>query len=258
MPDAKLYSPSPKETITPTGAPSSITTATTALSISTSSVTSSTGVTTSRSGLETEAVPAASCSPDGLWKLTLNKNPPPGVKLLLFLPVCASPANGLTLPSAHLHPQHLGVNAAFGLPLVAPLDFATGVGQVPGCDAPLDLSKNFLQAVKGEPAEIEMSGEADVSGGQGIQDRDVSGELSSGKRETHAEQIKFQKDPMDLSSARLSMTSPERAAGIKEEPQSPHLDMDPSYQRTEREIKLEVHSNVEKQTTFSVSGKEKD
>lgn len=249
MPNAKPYSPSPTETITQPGAPSSITTTTTAISsISTSSVTTSTGITTSKSALDTEAVPAASCSPDGLWKLTLNKDPPPGVNLLLFLPVCASPADGLTLPSTHLHPQHLGVNAALGLPLVAPLNFVTGIGRDPGCDVPLDLSKKCHQAVKGEPAELEMSGEADVNEGQGIQDSDASVELSSGKRETHAEQIKFQKDPMDLSSARLSTTSPERAAGIKEEPQSPHLDMDPSYQQMEKEIKLEVHSNVEKQT----------
>nr|XP_046254867.1 histone-lysine N-methyltransferase PRDM9-like isoform X2 [Scatophagus argus] len=96
--------------------------------------------------LVTKDSSAGSGSQDGLWKLTLDKQPPPGVKLVLFVPVCPTQTNGLTLPSAisptlsnmQVQLQPVGLNAA---PLNAPLDLVTGIKQDPECEAPLDLSK---------------------------------------------------------------------------------------------------------------------
>lgn len=126
--------------------------------------------------LVTKAVPLGSGQSDGLWKLTLNKQPPPGVKLVVFVPVCPTQPTGLTLPSAVPQTvplpnmqamsvsgnQQLGVNAVLGVPL----DSLTGIHQ--DSDAPLDLSKKSNSSesaitnipslpIKSEPEELEIS-----------------------------------------------------------------------------------------------------
>lgn len=127
---------------------------------------------TSNPGHVTEGVSTGTRPSDGLWKLTLDKQPPAGVNLVLFVPVCPTQANGLPLPSAipqtlpitamqALPEGPLAVGAALGATINAPLDLLTGVKQDP--EAPLDLSKksavNYLP-VKSEPEEFEISGQA--------------------------------------------------------------------------------------------------
>ncbi|XP_051263089.1 zinc finger protein 543 [Dicentrarchus labrax] len=183
---------------------------------------------------------AGSGPPDGLWKLTLDKQPPPGVKLVLFLPVCPTQSTGLTLPcavsptlpspAAQVHPQHLG------LPLNAPLDLVTGIKRDPECEAPLDLSNKCnssksplsnipLLPVKSEPEEFEISGEA-----------------GSTKRQSKAT---VKPNPgEDRSPPNVSTTSSGLIIDIKSEPQPQGPDFDlwssRSCQLTEREIKREV------------------
>lgn len=129
---------------------------------------------------ETEDVSAGSSPPDGLWKLSLDRHPPPGAKLVLFLPVCQTQSDGLTIPSAasptlpgaasQIQPQHLAAVGALPNP---PLDLVTGFKQDPECEAPLDLSKKCNSSksalrdipppppVKSEIEETEISGQAD-------------------------------------------------------------------------------------------------
>ncbi|KAM9353451.1 uncharacterized protein ABDE67_005824 [Symphorus nematophorus] len=206
-------------------------------------------------GLVTEGVSAGSGPSDGLWKLTLDKQPPPGVKLVLFLPVCPTQTNGLTLPSAvsprpalQVQPQHLGVNTALRPPLDAPLDLLTRMKQE--CEAPLDLSKkcNSLKSalnnvpllpVKIEPEEFEISEEKE----------DFKNSISKaivrpnpGEMDSYPEEKKFKMDPMDLSSPDVNTTSSGLITDIKKEP------------LVEKEIKMEVDvlsstcAGLEKQT----------
>lgn len=128
-----------------------------------------------------------STNSDGLWKLTLDKQPPPGVNLVLFLPVCPTQTSDLTrasgisqtlpVPAMQVQSQvalspdssngQLGVSAAFGVSLSPPLDLVTGIKQE--CETPLDLSKKCnssksassdipLLPIKSEPEEFEILG----------------------------------------------------------------------------------------------------
>ncbi|CAN9513971.1 unnamed protein product [Ophioblennius macclurei] len=157
---------------------------------------------------------SSSPPPEGLWKLTLDKQPPPGVNLVVFLPVC--PLQSTELPLASGIPQtlalpamqalsqttlsgvpasgHFGVNAAFGMPLSTPLDFVpSNNNDYP--DTPLDLSqKSTLQclpSVKEEPEEIKLS-----------------------------EGAQCKVEPMEVSSPNLKTKSPSPVMQIKEEPQN--------------------------------------
>lgn len=211
----------------------------------------------------TEGVSTESGQSDGLWKLTLDKQPPPGVKLVLFLPVCPTQTSDLTLPSGipqtlpvsamQVQPQvalspvasngHLEVNAAFGAPLSSPLDLVTGIKQDPECEAPLDLSKKCKPAVsdipplpiKSEPEEFEMSG------ARGGTVRKALLTTNPGEANTDVKM-----DPMDLTTH--STTSLGLIMNVKKEPPSPGSDLDlwssSSSQltegRSEKEIKMEV------------------
>uniref|UniRef100_UPI0037E8EC91 zinc finger protein 878 n=1 Tax=Semicossyphus pulcher TaxID=241346 RepID=UPI0037E8EC91 len=166
-------------------------------------------------GLVPEGVSAGSNPTDGLWKLTLDKQPPPGAKLMLFLPVCATQSNDPALPSAvaqtppalnmQIQPhvafppvlhEHLGVSAALGAPLDAPLNMVTRIKVDPECEAPLDLSKKCtpsksalsdarLLPVKSEPQEFDVSVEA----------------LKNSISDTYTEVKQFKTDAMDLSTS---------------------------------------------------------
>ncbi|KAL7393987.1 hypothetical protein ABVT39_018803 [Epinephelus coioides] len=225
-------------------------------------------------GLVTGDVSSGSGPSDGLWKLTLDKQPPPGVKLVVFLPVCATQANGLTLPSAnsptlpvsamqiqaalpHFSNEHLGVNAALGALLNAPLDLVTGIKQDPEWDTPLDLSKKSkssksvlsdisLPPVKSEPEEFEISGEANGTKRQEFKNSNskMIVKTNSGETATHTEVKQCNMDPMDLSGVKVNRTSSGLMIDIKKEPQSPGTDLDSmssrSCQLTDKEIKMEM------------------
>lgn len=118
-------------------------------------------------GRVTKGASAGSGPSDGLWKLTLDKQPPSGMNLVLLVPVCPTQASGLPLSSAI--PQTLPIRAmqalpegaALGATLNAPLDMLTGIKRDP--ETPLDLSKTSAVTylpVKSEPEESEISGQA--------------------------------------------------------------------------------------------------
>ncbi|XP_044065385.1 zinc finger imprinted 3 [Siniperca chuatsi] len=180
-------------------------------------------------GLVTGGVSAGSGPPDGLWKLTLDKQPPPGVKLVLFLPVCSTQTDGLTLPSA-LSPTLPG--PALQVQPQAALDLVTGIKQYPECEAPLDLSKKFnssksamsdipLLPIKSEPEEF-LSGEADSTERQEFQNSDSKAivKTNPGETDTYSEVKQFKMDPMDLSPLDVNTSSSRLIIDIKEEPQS--------------------------------------
>ncbi|XP_023124582.2 zinc finger protein 668 [Amphiprion ocellaris] len=234
------------DTKKPSAKPDSSTAATTATAPAVVSASPATPVQDCSSpGLVTAGVSAGSAPSDRLWKLTLNKQPPPGVELVVFVPVCPTQTNGLPLSSAipqtlpvtamqalpqassPLLPGNLGVNAALG----APLDLVTGIKQDP--EAPLDLSKKRsssesaptnipLPPVKSEPEEREISGQIN-----GTERHEFK------KRTTKTEE---------------KMASSGPIMDIKSEPQSPGLGLDLCLSRTRRltdskldkEIKMEV------------------
>ncbi|XP_059194453.1 oocyte zinc finger protein XlCOF28 [Centropristis striata] len=204
-------------------------------------------------------VPAGSAPSDGLWKLTLDKRPPPGVKLVVFLPVCATQSNGLPLPSAvsptlsastmQVQPQetfppvlkeHLGGNA----PLDAPLNLVTGIKHDPELEVPLDLSKkcnssncNILR-IKSEPGEFEISEEANSTERPEFKNDSSKALLKADPEETNRSIT----DPIDLSSCSINTRSSGLLTDIKREPQPPDIDplLNRSRQLPEREIKMEV------------------
>lgn len=204
-----------------------------------------------------EGVPVGSRPADGMWKLTLEKQPPPGVNLVLFVPAGSALANGLafpsTVPKALPHrdvqgqPQvavqagssgelglnetrlHLDMNAALGAPLKLnlPPDFAAGSKQNPECATPLDLSKKYTPApnsvhplpIKIEPEVLEISGDA-----QGIKRGLTSGEKHTDETDTHPKVKQLKTNPMLVSSLHVSTASYELANGIKKESQPPGSD----------------------------------
>ena len=170
--------------------------------------------------------------PDGLWKLTLDKHPPPGVKLVLFLPVCPTEASGA--PLSHAISTHLGADAALGVQPNSPLDLATGMKQGPECEAPLDLSKKCnssksalsdipLHTVKNEHQEFEISAETYCTEKQVRKSSDTEAVVTTNPGEADTEVKQCKMDQMDLSPLE---TSSELIVDIKEEPQSDGSDCD--------------------------------
>lgn len=95
-----------------------------------------------------------------------------------------------------VQPQHVSIASPFKLPLLAPLDFETKIGQAPDDEAPLDLSMKHnssasalnaspLQSVKNEPEELEACGEAAEWQASRVC---VKREASSAKTETGTEE----------------------------------------------------------------------
>ncbi|XP_034731277.1 myoneurin [Etheostoma cragini] len=226
------------------------------------------------SGLVTRPVSTGSGTSDGLWKLTLDKQPPPGVKLVVFLPVCATQTNDLTLPSASsptllvpavpgqlqeipvpVSNEHLGVNTALGAPLNGPLNLVTGIKKDPEWEAPLDLSMKCISSrsalrnipalpIKSEPGEDELSAEANGTERQEFKTSYSKAMVKTdpGEADAYTEAKQFKMDPMNLSSSYT--TSSGLIVDVKKERQSPGPDSRPwssrSLQLTEKEIKMEV------------------
>ncbi|XP_032374204.1 zinc finger protein 852 [Etheostoma spectabile] len=226
------------------------------------------------SGLVTGPVSTGSGSSDGLWKLTLDKQPPPGVKLVVFLPVCATQTNDLTLPSASsptllvpavpgqlqeipvpVSNEYRGVNTALGAPLNGPLNLVTGIKQDPEWEAPLDLSMKCISSksalrnipplpIKSEPGEYEISAEANGTERQEVKTSYSKARVKKdpGEADAYTEAKQFKTDPMNLSSSYT--TSSGLVVDIKKECQSPGPDSRPwssrSLQLTEKEMKMEV------------------
>ena len=97
----------------------------------------------------------------GSWRLTLDKPPPLGLKLLLFVPVNSTVLSGLVPTPQKTGPptpipldaavglQKIIVSSAVGLPLEvdAPLDLITNKKQTHSHGAPLDLSNKLTSFV---------------------------------------------------------------------------------------------------------------
>ncbi|KAF7663873.1 hypothetical protein LDENG_00199380 [Lucifuga dentata] len=201
-----------------------------------------------------EGVSVGSRPAEGMWKLTLEKQPPPGVNLVLFIPAGSALANGLTFPSpvpeavrrrdVQVQPQvalpavssgklrlnetslHLDMNAALGAPLKlnSPLELAAGSKRNPECAAPLDLSKRYTAApnsvqplpIKIEPEESEISRDA-----RGIKRDLPSGDKSTDETDTQTKVKHLKTDPMLLSPLTVNIASSELVKGIKKEPHTP-------------------------------------
>lgn len=200
---------------------------------------------TSNPGHVTEGVSTGTGPSDGLWKLTLDKQPPAGVNLVLFVPVCPTQANGLPLPSAipqtlpitamqALPEGPLAVGAALGPTLNAPLDLLTGVKQDP--EAPLDLSKKSAAylPVKSEPEEFEISGQAVDAGRQ---------EFGNHHSKVTARTTSIKTAPTGL------------IVDIKKEPQTSGCDLWSSESSQLTDYKLEKEIKIE--VNISSAGKEK-
>ncbi|XP_076592269.1 uncharacterized protein LOC143323998 isoform X3 [Chaetodon auriga] len=197
-------------------------------------------------GPVTEGASDGSGPSDGLWKLTLDIQPPAGANLVLFLPVGPMQSNDLHLPSLvsptlpgpamQVQPQHLGMNAALGTLLNAPLDLVTGIKQDPDCETPLDLctkrdlsnsaQHNILVPMKSEPEELEISGEADSTERQKLKNSH-SKAIVQPNPDTYTEVKRCKMDPMDLSPLNVTASSG-LTIDIKKEPHSPALDFDSS------------------------------
>ncbi|XP_033983982.1 zinc finger protein 878 [Trematomus bernacchii] len=206
-------------------------------------------------------VSGGSVPSDGLWKLTLDKQPPPGVNLVVFLPVCASQTPGLNLPSASSptlpvlalqgQPQEALPHTS-GVPLNGHLNLDNGIN--PECEAPLDLSKkcnsyksapsNISLLPKSEPGEWDTTGEANGTETKEFKNSYSKAIVKTNPEEKYSEVKQFKIDPMDLSSFEVSTTSSGLIIDIKKEPQSPGPDRNPksstSCQLTEKEMKMEV------------------
>lgn len=191
----------------------------------------------------TGGVSAVNSSSDRQWKLTLNKQPPAGIKLVLFLPVCSTQSNGLTIPAPvtqalQAQPSPVSSHGHLGALLNAPMDLVTGIKQDLGREEPLDLSKKCnssesavnnatLCNIKHEPEEAEVSGETERQ------------KIKSNTKAKHFVNLK------DLSCRDIS-TSHGLIKDIKKEPQSPGSDLQPSTScqltdwKPDKEIKMEV------------------
>lgn len=206
----------------------------------------------------TTEIAAADAGPgpaDGFWKITLDKEPPPGVNLVLFLPVCEDQSNSLILPSAasstppllsmQAHPQNPGTNSALGAQLTAPLDFVTGNKQVPVCDVPLDLSKKYIssksndifpQSIKGETEELRISGKVEEC----LQS--ISTEIKSKKeKKTNSVEKTVEMGPMDLEPIPSETTPPILITDVHS--LGVEFDTPGSFQQAQREIKMEVETS---------------
>ncbi|XP_074538879.1 uncharacterized protein LOC141800335 [Halichoeres trimaculatus] len=156
----------------------------------------------------------------GVWKLTLDRPLDPVSEIVLFLPVCATQANGLALPSVIpqspaapalqvqsqvafplVTPERLGESAALGQN--APLGMVTGIKEDPISDLPFDLSMKSarsrsalspvpLNPVKSELEEVKISVDANNSEGQTLKNSYI---------EPYHQVKRVKTDPMDLSTS---------------------------------------------------------
>uniref|UniRef100_A0A3Q2SWP3 Zinc finger protein 668-like n=1 Tax=Fundulus heteroclitus TaxID=8078 RepID=A0A3Q2SWP3_FUNHE len=119
----------------------------------------------------TETASSDSGPSEGLWTLTLDEKAPPGMNLVVFLPVCPTQSDELPVGAVRVPSLLPGVNAAVGASLTPCLELEL-VTSFTGQDAetPLDLSKKPgspkrarsdtpLLPVKSEPCEFEVSGQ---------------------------------------------------------------------------------------------------
>lgn len=191
---------------------------------------------------------------DGFWKITLDKQPPPGVNLVLFLPVCEDQSNSLMLPpgasytppllSMQAHPQNPGTNSALRAQLTAPLDFVMGNKQVPVCDVPLDLSKKYIssksndispQSIKGEPEELRISGKVEECL------HSISTEIKSNQeKKTNGMEKTVEMGPIDLEPIPSETTPPILITDVHS--LGVEFDTPGSFQQAQREIKMEVET----------------
>ncbi|XP_014893814.1 zinc finger protein 668 [Poecilia latipinna] len=184
---------------------------------------------------------AASSDSEGLWTLTLDEKPPPGMNLVVFLPVCPSQTDGLPLPSGvpqtlpvaavQALPQEspsslssnklLGVSAAVGASLNPCLELVTGfLGQE--TETPLDLSRKLnlpkdtaFVSVKSEPSEYEISAQANDS------EKRAKRHETEGQLDTCGGAKRCKLEPAVLSPLSGYTASPPPGVEVKKAPLSP-------------------------------------
>lgn len=145
---------------------------------------------------EKHTSPPDTDSAEGCWKLSLDKPPPPGVNLVLFLPVCQTDTDSLIMPCSV--PQVMPVPRTLSNGLTAVGELSTNAGgsvkQEPN-PIPLDLSKNSTSSmstvkneprpsIKSEPEEFEVSGQT-TSGDEDKKTLDKNNASSGQKRQAN-------------------------------------------------------------------------
>lgn len=185
-------------------------------------------------------VPSKNDAEDGMWNLSLDKAPTPGVNLMLFVPVC-SQSDSLPLSSS--------ISANFGMDTfvvgqIAPTVNLVTSNMVEECEAPLDLSQR--SAVGNTPlGTVRKPLKVDVEEGHSIQRQDfkngdskVTSNVKPEEADNGTAEI-LKSEPTDL-------TSSEMILDVKTEPEHQASGLYPStthnltrYQ-PDKEIKMEV------------------
>ncbi|XP_024119242.1 zinc finger and SCAN domain-containing protein 12 isoform X2 [Oryzias melastigma] len=186
-------------------------------------------------------------SSDGLWRLTLDKEPPPGTNLVLFLPVCPSQTGELpvsssvpqalsvesvqTLPQASLSPmskvEFFHVNASVK---DSPFEQLTDIKE--DAAAPLDLSTKRQPSdpapcslpVKSEPEECDVSGHS--NGSEIPESKELDSchvKTEQGKVDSCSEAKRLNRYPIVLSLLNAKTAFPGPVDDVKREEQSADL-----------------------------------
>ncbi|XP_076016978.1 uncharacterized protein LOC143008897 [Genypterus blacodes] len=203
-------------------------------------------------GLVAKGVPpeSGSGSGEGMWKLTLQKQPPPGVSLVLFVTAGSALANGLSFPQAAPHPDSQVQPQVAPPPVSSEKHGMNGNGlqagsstQGPDHTSPLDLSNRSTDVqsslphlpIKSEPEELQISVET-----HGVK-RHVTHSSEKRAGDTNTEVKRVKSDPPVLSNLSVGPISSGVEMDIKKEPQSPcsegHSWPSSSYQ--DKPIKME-------------------
>ncbi|XP_016893220.1 zinc finger protein 502 [Cynoglossus semilaevis] len=186
-------------------------------------------------------VPSKNDAEDGMWNLSLDKAPTPGVNLMLFVPVC-SQSDSLPLSSS--------ISANFGMDTfvvgqIAPTVNLVTSNMVEECEAPLDLSQrsavgNTPLGTVRKPLKVDVTEEGHSIQRQDFKNGDskVTSNVKPEEADNGTAEI-LKSEPTDL-------TSSEMILDVKTEPEHQASGLYPStthnltrYQ-PDKEIKMEV------------------
>lgn len=181
-----------------------------------------------------EKIAATGADPaEGVWKLTLNHKPPPGSNIIVFLPVCDDPSNGLMISPGASSP-----------PPVAPALDPSGRGDQAGpvCHTALDLSKKCIPSnsippvsIKKEPEELKIAGRPDERlNGSGPESKSEEGQKTNDVAQT------IETDSEHLEPASAGTTLPILITDVRTEAPGAGVGAAGSSQRAQREAQVEA------------------
>lgn len=179
-----------------------------------------------------EKIATTGADPAGVWKITLNHKPPPGSNIIVFLPVCEDPSNGLTIsPGTSSSPQ-----------VASALDLSSGDKQGPVCDAALDLSKKCISSNSLPPVSIKKEpGALKIVGRRDERLNSSSAEIKSKKgKKTNGVAKTIEIDTKNLEPTSMETTLPILITDVRTEAPGAEVGAPESFQQAQREIKMEV------------------